>query len=213
MERECSVRGCGRRYESKGFCKSHAQRIRSGKAVYCACGNPIPLARGSHLNECLDCKNSKTCSECESHVFQKGYCQTHYMRWYRGRLVAPICIRCGEATGKELHVQKYCNECLPIRLRELSARRASRERAAYSEPYERISIYALDNGICYLCQEIVAYEQAHLDHVVPISLGGDDAEYNVAMTHGSCNRRKSAIGVNRLNEKFPLMKVPERIRL
>ena len=71
----------------------------------------------------------------------------------------------------------------------------------------------MDGGTCYLCQNLVEYDQGHLDHVFPISLGGADIESNVAIVHSTCNRKKSATHPQNLLEKFPNMRVPERIQL
>ena len=70
---------------------------------------------------------------------------------------------------------------------------------AKSEPYLREEIFERDGWVCQLCDEpidpTIRYEDdpgecATIDHVVPLSLGGDDTPANVQAAHGSCNYGK-----------------------
>ena len=68
---------------------------------------------------------------------------------------------------------------------------------AKQEPYTREEIFARDNWICGLCEEPIDPELRHpdrgfasIDHIVPISLGGDDTPANVQAAHLSCNTAK-----------------------
>lgn len=45
-------------------------------------------------------------------------------------------------------------------------------------------------GICGLCGEPVEFNKSEVDHIIPISLGGNHIEENVHIVHISCNRRK-----------------------
>jgi len=71
-------------------------------------------------------------------------------------------------------------------------RRRTREYNAYVEDVERIVVWERDNGVCYLCGDTVSFYQMHLDHVIPISKGGEHSYVNIKATHGDCNQRKSA---------------------
>lgn len=55
------------------------------------------------------------------------------------------------------------------------------------EPYDRLAVYQRDKGICHICQAPVAVMEFTLDHLVPVSQGGADAAWNVAVAHHSCN--------------------------
>lgn len=61
-------------------------------------------------------------------------------------------------------------------------------------PYERHEIYERDKGRCQLCQKRLAFSSVTIDHIVPISLGGADAPYNVQIACLSCNARKQHVG-------------------
>jgi 5-methylcytosine-specific restriction endonuclease McrA len=69
-------------------------------------------------------------------------------------------------------------------------------------PYTRRSILERDNYTCYLCNEPVdlsapshmnqpGWERyPHMDHVIPLSRGGDDTPDNVRTAHAKCNMVK-----------------------
>ena len=68
---------------------------------------------------------------------------------------------------------------------------------AVQEPYTREEIFARDNWICGLCEEPIDPELRHpdrgyasIDHIVPLSLGGDDTPANVQAAHFGCNSAK-----------------------
>jgi len=50
--------------------------------------------------------------------------------------------------------------------------------------------------VCFLCEEPIDLElhrdMLEIDHIVPVASGGKDEENNFALTHETCNRRKSA---------------------
>ncbi|HKA97833.1 MAG TPA: HNH endonuclease [Streptosporangiaceae bacterium] len=51
----------------------------------------------------------------------------------------------------------------------------------------RRRVWERDGGRCGLCGEPVAYDEMHLDHVVPRIRGGTDSLANLRVTHGRCN--------------------------
>lgn len=52
------------------------------------------------------------------------------------------------------------------------------------------------SGVCFLCEETIDVDlqrdMLEIDHIVPVAAGGKDEENNFALTHETCNRRKSA---------------------
>ena len=71
-------------------------------------------------------------------------------------------------------------------------RREERLRAAPRERSYRQRIFERDGWICWICGEVVEPEDATLDHVVPVSLGGAHTPTNVRLAHGVCNSRRGA---------------------
>lgn len=53
-------------------------------------------------------------------------------------------------------------------------------------------VLEMDDGICGICGEDVDPERFDIDHVIPLSKGGEHSYANVQVAHRSCNSRKAA---------------------
>ena len=51
---------------------------------------------------------------------------------------------------------------------------------------------------CWVCGEPVAPEDATLEHIKPLSEGGNSHIDNLAISHGACNHRRHAQGAGPL---------------
>lgn len=82
----------------------------------------------------------------------------------------------------------------PKTFRDNALRSASRRRArkldAYIEDVDRNVIYERDNGVCGICNKAVPRDDFHVDHIIPLSRGGEHSYDNCQLSHSSCNRRK-----------------------
>ena len=85
----------------------------------------------------------------------------------------------------------------PDKAREYEARRRRLLAEAVQEPYLRADIMDRDGWVCHLCGEDIPRDLSwpdprsqSLDHVVPLSLGGDDTPANVRAAHLGCNLAK-----------------------
>lgn len=56
----------------------------------------------------------------------------------------------------------------------------------------RSAVIARDGLVCGLCGAPVPYKDVHVDHVLPVSLGGAHELSNLQVTHSKCNLRKGA---------------------
>ena len=72
-----------------------------------------------------------------------------------------------------------------IRAREEEIEGARRERIP---PEVRAFVWDRDDGRCVQCN---AEEDLQFDHVIPVSRGGGNAENNLQILCGACNRQKS----------------------
>lgn len=85
-----------------------------------------------------------------------------------------------------------------LRAAELTARRASggwataRQRLTAGIRINYRAIVARDGLRCGICGGAVEKKDIHFDHVIPLSKGGAHAEWNIRVTHASCNRHKHA---------------------
>ena len=67
------------------------------------------------------------------------------------------------------------------------ANRRARERAAFVEAGDRALIYERDRGVCGICGKVVTREDASVDHIVPLSKGGEHSYANTRLAHTRCN--------------------------
>ncbi len=72
----------------------------------------------------------------------------------------------------------------------------------------RKRIYARDQGVCYLCDRWVDWDDFELDHVTPISRGGSNAATNLAVSHHRCNQLKGArlVGAGTETDPQPIVR-------
>ncbi|WP_363319959.1 HNH endonuclease [Nocardiopsis exhalans] len=126
--------------------------------------------------------------------------------WWK-LLVAGSCRRCGAAflapAATKENLPAFCSTACQRKLGKL--RRRVRSREVQSEPYKLTEIAERDRGLCQLCGEGVAMNLAvphpkapTVDHIIPLSQGGDDLRANVQLAHFLCNSRKGAKGSQQL---------------
>lgn len=100
-----------------------------------------------------------------------------------------------------MHSARYRAEM--DRRRRISSNAAKHERRAREEArierFDPLEIYGRDGWLCGICGEAVDPAALHpdplsasLDHVVPLSKGGDHTRENSVLAHLICNIRKSA---------------------
>ena len=56
----------------------------------------------------------------------------------------------------------------------------------------RAYVMARDRMVCHLCGRRVRVDELHLDHVIPLSLGGSHDVGNLRVAHARCNTAKGA---------------------
>jgi len=98
----CKVEDCGRRVRTRGYCRTHYERVRKTGDP----GGPIKVISRTNPEFC-------TFDGCEEPYKANGYCGAHYGQWYRGEELRPL-------IDRHMRVQdgqKRCNRCekvLPI---------------------------------------------------------------------------------------------------
>jgi 5-methylcytosine-specific restriction endonuclease McrA len=63
-------------------------------------------------------------------------------------------------------------------------------------------LLAEEGNYCYLCGMPLQPNDITIDHIKPLSRGGEDAYYNYALTHMECNLRKGAMTEDEYKEKY-----------
>lgn len=62
--------------------------------------------------------------------------------------------------------------------------------ASRAESVSRRAIIARDESKCYLCGKLCEESEIHLDHVVPLSRGGEHSARNIRVACAPCNLSK-----------------------
>jgi hypothetical protein len=139
---------------------------------------------------------------------RQTYCSTecwHYARDRRTRDSRPPtkCNDCQTSiTGRGIRA-RFCPSCHARRRKiwahTANSKRRARKRGLYTETVRRTDIAERDKWICQLCRKKVNRRLKHphplsasLDHVVPVSLGGEHSRANCQLAHLRCNCRKGA---------------------
>lgn len=98
---------------------------------------------------------------------------------------------------RALKAQKLYNAINREKLRPSGRKSAQKRRAikkqVFVEAVDPIVVFKRDNGICGICRRKVLPSGAwEIDHVIPISKGGEHSYANVQLSHRVCNRSKWA---------------------
>lgn len=82
------------------------------------------------------------------------------------------------------------------RLREYDQRRFAIRRGALLAgiSIRRSEIWERDGGKCHICRRACDPLRWHLDHLVPVSRGGQHTPDNVAVSHPKCNQSRGSRG-------------------
>lgn len=77
-------------------------------------------------------------------------------------------------------------------VRSMKVRRYAIERGAEADRIDVLALYARDEGCCGICGRPVEFDDASVDHIIPISRGGAHKWDNVQTAHLMCNVRKGS---------------------
>lgn len=173
VEMPLQSRGFPRKWCSEG-CRLAAYRERTGHP------GVWPRSKVSFLN----------CAACDS-LFT-----THVSR----RWCSPECRKKIHASDQKARVQRLAGDAkaaYSLKKRNDKAVRAARLRAAQAERFDPRDVYERDGWICGICSVPVDRRLRHpdpmsasLDHVTPVSHGGDHTRANTRCSHLVCNTRR-----------------------
>lgn len=94
-------------------------------------------------------------------------------------------------------MSRVCPVCLSEFLTGWSGDRGLCSRRCYYETRKVpvLNIWLRDEGVCHLCRQFVALEDASRDHLRPRSMGGKTTYRNIALAHKRCNSNRGSIPV------------------
>lgn len=139
---------------------------RASRPTKTTCKHGHPL----HVVKCSKWGTKKKCKTCENIISENAR---------RAKGIAPLIRR--DAAWRRTQRVKH------------QMAREARKKQTFVEYVDPIRLYERDAGICGICKQSVHVNAFEVDHIRPISKGGEHSYQNTQISHPSCNRRKQAI--------------------
>lgn len=172
------------------FVAGHASRVRvkipvDGKYRCSKCGRILPV-ESFHRSSDRASGLAPQCRECVKERVD---------RWAennadRRRLNAKRYRDANPEVAKRAMVKYRKTERAARKARQYVAARRARKKAQFVEDVDSRVVYKRDKGICGICGDLVARDNFHVDHIVPLARGGEHSYANVQVAHPGCNCRK-----------------------
>ena len=115
--------------------------------------------------------------------------------------VCKYCLQEFTVRGNHRRVTCGSDGCKKLAMRDVVNRRIALRKKATIEVFTHLEIFERDRWVCGLCGKKVDNRlkypnplSAALDHVVPLSRGGDHSRANTQLAHFACNSVKGARG-------------------
>jgi 5-methylcytosine-specific restriction endonuclease McrA len=201
----CAIDGCDDLVKARGWCSRHWDR-------WSRHGHPTARLRGEVVNGCRICPRCGVDTPIADYSPGQAYCKTccaAKAAAYRSiNPPAPVdgwaarCEHCAMDFTANKRRWRYCSkECSAARKDfdnwKHQALRRARMRAAVVEIFDRREIFERDGWICQLCLAPVdptaprhSPRVPSIDHIIPISRGGDHSRANAQTACLGCNVRK-----------------------
>ncbi|MFZ2147406.1 MAG: HNH endonuclease [Sedimentisphaerales bacterium] len=99
----------------------------------------------------------------------------------------------GGANEIFVHLPSKIEPCRKlIEAEEISIRKESTKNDVdyYTDPSRRLNVFDRDNRRCVYCLLELSEDSFFLDHLIPVSKGGTNRRYNLAVACEGCNQRK-----------------------
>ena len=209
------VRGClecGASYEParayQKYCSSHCNREVLNRAK---------TKKRTLIRKAAKAKQQRNCKQCNVRLIPseygfKEYCSVKcrkragYLRFREREIAERIknprhCPVCDELLPPESRPdKKFCSDSCKNTARSgtrMANRRLRVTVKGVPQRIDRVVIYERDGWVCQLCIEPIDRTLRYpdpmsvsLDHVVPVSLGGDNSAENLQASHFRCNLKK-----------------------
>lgn len=184
-QRMCEVPGCAGRNFGHGLCEMHYTRRRNHGTV-----DPRPDSRRKHQQVGED---RRVCIVCNESLPEDSF-HRDKTRWDG---FARQCKSCRKAAKADYRAD-------PEVLRARAQWRRAKKLAPDAERFFDVEIFERDSWICGVCNEGIEASlrfphpmSASLDHVIPLTRGGNHTRANCQASHLLCNQRKGARLVGR----------------
>lgn len=164
-EEVCKANGCGKKPKSKGYCRNHY-------SLYLKYGVPEKVGEERKKNSSLKGQPCKHCGQ--KPITKRDFCDTCYRKYMK-------------QTSPTYYAMHKRNRM----------RRKNYKDSVISEPYSKQQVWDKSSGVCGICGLNIP-ENAEsksplfftVDHIVPLSKGGNDVLDNLQAAHFLCNCTK-----------------------
>lgn len=113
-----------------------------------------------------------------------------------GKRRCQACHRIGEtARNRKAGAKEWIRQTREQKLeqkRKWEATRKALKMKRFVEVVEPGVVFEKSNGICGVCQQPVDRLKFEVDHIIPLSRGGEHSYLNTQASHPTCNRKKWA---------------------
>lgn len=192
VPRICSFEGCENPIHSRGLCSGHRIQRDNGQELR-------PLRELNFYTE----KDICAVDGCGETVYSKFMCRSHYDRVKHTERMStdPSYVvkkleRSRKAHQKE-DPKKRAEQNLAWCRANKESRRESHRRweavhkgASIVEKFTKQQVWEEDEGMCGICGDPADKNNWHLDHIIPLSRGGQHTRENVQVSHPFCNLSK-----------------------
>lgn len=180
-------------------CGAQAKRFKfsplSDFAKYCSPKCCAEFRRRRPPPEASNCQRcGRQLAEQKGRGPRRKYCSEKCKHGYQSRRSARRCIACGKAFIGSSNAQLCPGGC---RVRIPREKRSRRLRDVYVEDVALGVLFRRDGGICRICGRPIDASLSHpdpgsasVDHVIPVSKGGEHSYGNTQLAHLVCNLSK-----------------------
>ena len=211
----CICQHCGKSFQPKApdrtkYCSRECYFVHKGEAA--AKGQSCPISRCRVCGKMVKWNRKACLGECTArykHIYSMAYeRENHEVR-------ACTCSVCGKPFTPKYgdKSRAFCSdECRRVAkniVRHERGRNHCQRIRHYGGHYEYVkvsSIFERDGWRCRQCgrktpkrlRGTIALSAPELDHIIPVSAGGDHAPYNLQCLCRACNIKKAAVGSGQL---------------
>ena len=135
-------------------------------------------------NNCIVCKKEfiKKTSWQITCSYECGYTHQNSKKPKRQNLGS--CKRCNKSLIEKHSHAIYCSRSC----KSMDHTYKHRAKTRVSGVVRRMEIIKRDNFSCYICNKLLEIKEIELDHLIPVSKGGNSSSENIAVSCRDCNR-------------------------
>ena len=161
---------------------------------FCPCGYPL-RDRDIRLRYCDECRTELDRKQKVEH-YQRNLdaCKDRSAQWYQdnsGQFKRTNSRWHAANRPKSNAAIKRWKANNPEKVRQADERRRALIFGAFVEDIDRNVVYNLKAGMCGICKKYIL-GKFHVDHIIPLSRGGEHSYANVQAAHPLCNQKKNA---------------------